>query len=587
MRPIALDFETQVIDGHVPPKPVGFASAVTQRRGFYHAFGHPSGNVCTERAAKGRLRQAAAEFDELWFFNAGFDVPVAHRWGVPIPWAQVRDAQILAFLGNPLAPARGLKALCESELGIPATERDDLHRWIRAEIPEARRLKDTRKLGTFIARAPGDLVAPYASRDVTDVLALRAHWRSLARGPAWSREHAMLPILDAMRQRGVPIARRRLARDAVVWEGWLARCEVWLKARLGLRDLKPRLVVAACEAAGIVDEWIETPEGGVSLAAESLARLVVEGKFRDPQLVAVWGYHAYLGWLLRTFVRHWLAGGEDFVHPTWNGVLQERGGAVTGRLSSRPNVQNLPKRVPTFDVPEDVGVGPLPNLRAYVEAPAGFRFVGVDVSQQELRILGHFVPGIGDLYRKDAKLDLHVYAMRLMADASGMQLVRDVGKATNLTTIYGGGARILSERLGISETQARLFKRLHADAFPGIARLRWEMARDGRYATAGGRWYTSVDGKEYRDINYRIQGSAGDQLKECMIAAHGVATTLGGWLPLTAHDELLACVPRERAAEMRRELTAIVESTGLGGSREMFDVPMLGETYEGKRWVKH
>jgi hypothetical protein len=180
MRAVALDFETHAIEGHKPPKPVGLAIAHCVSKGRYLGWGHPGRNNADPRAAARSLRAVVASGDEAWFFNAGFDVPVAREWGAAVPWDIVRDAQILAFLGNPLAPKRGLKALCESELGIAPAERDALYRWIKANVPEARRLKDTGKLGAFIAQAPCDLVAPYASADVIDVLRLRGHWRSLA-----------------------------------------------------------------------------------------------------------------------------------------------------------------------------------------------------------------------------------------------------------------------------------------------------------------------------------------------------------------------------------------------------------------------
>mgnify|MGYP001347422365 CR=1 FL=1 len=584
MRSVAIDFETEAIDGWRPPEPVGLAIAHSTRAGKYYGWGHQGHNNSTKSHARERLRRVAYTH-RIWCFNAGFDIPVA-RLGMdlPIPWDRVCDAQILAFLGNPLARARSLKGLCESELGVAPGERDALYRWIQAHVPEARRL-GTKRLGAYISRAPCDQVAPYARVDVLDVLRLRDHWAPLTRGPAWEREHAMLPVLNDMRVRGIPINRRLLARDAKVYEGWLVRCEGWLLARLGIRELKPSLVVAACERLGMTDSWYDTATGP-SLAKEHLNKLVAEGNFKDATFVAVWSYRLYLAWALQTFVRVWLASGEDSIHPTWSGVLGDAGGAVTGRLSSRPNAQNLPKRVPVFDVPADLGVGPLPNLREYIEAPAGWALVGIDVSQQELRILGHFEPTIGDMYRGNPRIDLHVVAMQKMSEAAGVTLDRDTGKATNLTTIYGGGAPVLSDRLGITEDQARTFKAAHAKAFPGIAKLRSAMELAGRYETAGGRWYESVSGKAYRDINYRIQGSAADQLKAIMLEAHAAARSMGGWIPLTAHDEILTCVPTKRASEMRSMLTELVESTGVGKRNAMFDVPMLGETYQGKRWLK-
>ena len=586
MRSVALDFETEAIEGHRPPRPVGLAVAHSLKSGSYYGWGHPGSNNSTRADAKRRLRAVGDGSHDLWFFNAGFDVPVARHLGVALPWERVRDAQILAFLGNPMARSRSLKGLCESELGVAPAERDALYAYIKAHVPEARRLGH-KALGAYISQAPCSQVAPYASVDVLDVLRLREHWRSYARGPAWEREHAMLPILARMRQVGIPLDRRGLVRDAARYEGWLVRCEDWLQKRLGIRELKPSLVVEACESLGIADAWYDTPTGGDSLAKEHLVKLVAEGHFHDPAFVQVWAYRAYLAWTLRTFARPWLATGLDAVHPTWNGVLGDEGGAVTGRLSSRPNVQNLPKRIPQFDVPADLGVGPLPNMRAYFKAPAGYTFVGIDISQQELRVLGHFVPSIGDWYRSDPRFDLHTRVRELIASVAHIDMPRDQVKIVSFCRIYGGGANAISEQAGITMERASEFRDAHRDALPGIQR--WDddvLHKSDTYATVGGRTYKSAPGKAYRDKNYAIQGSSADQLKTILVELEPAARSMHGWVPLTAHDEILTCVPTERASEMRSTLTELVESTGVGKRNAMFDVPMLGETYQGKRWVK-
>lgn len=583
---IALDFETEAIDGHRPPRPVGFAVGHGKTAGEYLSWGHPIRNNSTEAAARLNWK-LAIESKQVWFFNAGFDCAVAERWGHSVPWDRVHDAQILAFLGAPLATRRGLKDLCESELGIKPEERARLYEWIRASVPEAKRLGDAR-LGAFISKAPGDLVGEYAKRDVLDTLALARHWKRFVGTEPYERERALLPILAGMKRMGIPIARKRLERDAVQWEGWLEEVDRWLKRRLGIRDLKPALIVAAIEKKGLAKRWVLTETGGKSIAKEALQELVSEGSFADPLWVNMWVYRSYLAWTLQTFVRPWLAQGEDAVHPTWNAVFGDHGGAVTGRLSSRPNAQNLPKAPAYFEIPKGLKIGQPPNLREYIEAPPGYQLVGADISQQELRILGHFVPSIGQWFRENPKLDLHTRVQGLIREVSGVELPRHQVKVVNFCTLYGGGARAISTQGQLPYAQAQQLKRMHAEALPGIGRWDWEMHRKPglTFRTVGGREYTSVEGKEYRDRNYIIQGSAADQLKELMIAVDTYLKSVGGWMPLTAHDELLTCVPRERVSETKRVLHSLIQSTGLGGSREMFSVPMLGETYSGKRWTK-
>jgi len=590
-----IDFETEPILGHKPPKPVGVAIDRA-----YFAWGHPCENNSTETIGKRMLSRVFGSFDtELWAFNAGFDFPVAAaHLGLKTPWHRVRDVQILAFLADPLSTARDLKSLAEQHAGVKHGERNEMYEWIKTNIPEAKRLGPA-KLGAFISRAPGNLVGRYAVGDTRDTRLLRDKWDGAWRGTqAYEREHALLPVLDDMRRCGIPIARKRLERDAQRWEGWLSRCDDWLMRRLRLKDLKPRMIVAACEALGLVEEWILTPKneetgrgGTPSLAGDALDQLVREGLFHDKKLVEVWGYRTYLGWILKTFVRPWLASGGERVHPAWNGVRQERGGAVTGRLSSTPNVQNMPKpsKIPTFKLPRGLEVGPIPNLRLYVEAPEGWTYVGIDISQQEFRILGHYVPSIGDRYRENPKTDFHNVTSKMIEEVAHIKLIRDYVKVVNFCRIYGGGALAVSRQARVSYEQAEEFVRMHKQAFPGIETWDWEMHRKGEGSvipTVGGRKYPTVPDKSYRDKNYAIQGSAADQLKALMIAIHPEVKNLGGWIPLTAHDEILTCVPTRAARETKRILLEAVEDTGVGGPREMFDVPMLGETYQGKRWVK-
>ena len=52
--PVCLDYETEAIeDGTgIPPKPVGLAFWIPGEEPKYMAWGHPTGNNCTEEEAK-------------------------------------------------------------------------------------------------------------------------------------------------------------------------------------------------------------------------------------------------------------------------------------------------------------------------------------------------------------------------------------------------------------------------------------------------------------------------------------------------------------------------------------------------------
>ena len=588
---IALDFETRPITVLTPyPEPVGLS--ITQgRTSQYLSWGHARGNNCSRTEARKRLYDIFKSGEQLVFFNALFDCAAALHLGLKVPWQLVHDAQVLAFLHDPRARRLDLKSTAERVLHQKPGERDKLREWIQTHVPGARRKK--KNWGAHIAEAPGDIVAPYARGDTRRTLRLFNHWERLQRSEAYQRERSLLPILSDMHEQGIPIDRARLARDLPTWERWVVECERWLRKRLqapGLDLSKAEDVAVACERRGMVDEWITNAASDtISLSVESLRTLVVEGHFHDTEFVEVWAYYSYLDYILRTFVRPWLAHAEadGHLHATWAATRKEGAGARTGRFSSSPNVQNIPKRVPTFRLPRGLRdrVGSPPSMRSYVIAPRGQVLVGADISQQELRILAHFVGDpLSTWYLEDPGLDLHLRIRDLIYQTTQMSLERNVVKVVNFCTIYGGGAQAVSEQAGCSKSDAYLFRQAHRQSLPGISDWDARMHEKPYFETAGGRRYVPEPGWEYKDVNYAIQGSAADQLKECMVDLAPKLRRLDARLALSVHDELVALAPTRAAREVRRLIKDTLEDTGVGRRLAMFTVPMVAETYTRKSW---
>lgn len=479
---LTLDFETKPITPADPwPEPVGVAIQNAHRPGRYLAWGHPTGNNCEALAARDELRQLVDGSHRVLMFNAPFDVGVAARIGVRVPWDKVEDAQILAFLADPYATKRGLKDFAHVTLGDPPDERDELNAWIKAFVPAA---KGRKKLGEFIHLAPGDLVGRYARGDVSRTYKLAKHWQRYV-GRAYRRELELLPVLEKMSLGGLPIDVDALAADHPTWARALNTAERWLTKKVGDVDLGSHEKVAdALERAGLVKEWIETAKGRRSLAYDSLTILAAEGNFDRP-FAEVWGYRSFLIHALRTFVEPWLACG-GVQRAQWNGTLQERGGAVTGRLSSTPNQQNIGKRVPRFAVPR--AWPELPALRRYVRAPEGHRLVGADISQQEPRIMADAVGGaLKERYRADPKLDFHQLGADLIRASTGLDIGRDRTKPVGLAKIYGGGAPRIASQVGCTIEEARVFRDAHGRAFPEIREWEKKLRKTVTFEAAGGR----------------------------------------------------------------------------------------------------
>lgn len=80
---------------------------------------------------------------------------------------------------------------------------------------------------------------------------------------------------------------------------------------------------------------------------------------------------------------------------------------------------------------------------------------------------------------------------------------------------------------------------------------------------------------EYKLVNYKIQGSAGDCTKESIIRYDSAKKNGRFWL--TVHDENVLSVPREHAAKEKKILVDAMQSIE-------FDVPMLVDVAQGYRW---
>lgn len=582
---LTLDFETHPItDTERYPEPVGAAVQIDNRAPQYRCWGHrPGGNNTDRTAARNWLYDLVSSAERVLMFNAGFDSRVYERLtGVRFPRHKVEDVQILAFLAEPYADRLDLKSVAHRALGLAPEEQTDLFEWIKGNVPEAKGKRT--KLGRYIAYAPGGLVAPYAKGDVSRTYKLWQYWRALRHSSAYTEiELPMLSVVDDMEREGLPLDHDGLASAYPSWCAARAKAAHYLLRMLGGDiDLgKHEQVADRLEKLDLVREWIETARGKRSLAYDSLAVLVAEGKF-DGRFAEAWGYYSVINHTLGTFAEPWLEAGRT-LHPQWNATRQERGGARTGRLSSNPNVQNIIKVPPSFAVPRSWL--PLPRMRQYVRAPRGQRLVGADISQQELRVLAHAVgePLVG-WYRADPGLDLHVKVSELIAQITGLRLERGIVKTINFAKIYGAGVARLASQLKRTEADARLFKDAHTQALPGVRRWEKKLAAKTRFITAGGREYHHDPERPYKSPNTYIQGSSADQSKRVMLAVQPEVKKLDGSLCSMAHDEFVARVPVSNARRVRDLMLDVIASTGYGGSRQMFEVPFRGEAYIRGRW---
>ncbi len=240
---------------------------------------------------------------------------------------------------------------------------------------------------------------------------------------------------------------------------------------------------------------------------------------------------------------------------TYIGALEQPGARVhtsmnqvqarTSRMSSsRPNMQNLPTTEGVRDV--------------LVPAP-GNSFIVADFDSIEVRVLAH---GIGNpelIALLESGVDMHQQTAYKVALSRGEKCAledfvkggprdkdRTIAKVTTFTAMYGGGARLIGVRLGISTMEAAAIKQATLDAVPGYARFdeRCKAAVRARSfphvrTLLGRRLWTPKD-KPYVSLNTWVQGNSAEIMKLALVAATPVMAAYDYRLRLVVHDELVA-----------------------------------------------
>lgn len=270
----------------------------------------------------------------------------------------------------------------------------------------------------------------------------------------------------------------------------------------------------------------------------------------------------------------------------------------TGRVSSgnkdmnAPNLQNLPAK----------------NLyRNCFKARPGFKWVSIDYSGQELRIMadGSGEQGFIDVLNDKSK-DLHCYAGEMMfkkpIDKKKDKALRDKAKKINFGKPYGMGPDKLSDMLRITKDEATELFRLYAEAFPVLNKWLEEQGKravTNHYSTTffpckRRRWYPKMkqaselrrnakkgDKTTWREImiiegetqrnggNQPIQGCAADITKEAMVMTRRLIQEYNvkygeevAFMICTVHDAIDFEVRADLAEQFARDAEELMKKAG-------------------------
>lgn len=630
--PVAIDFETFGIESrpHYPPVPVSVSIGYPGKPVVFLAWGHVNGgNNCTWGEARAALAKAWGHPGGVLCHNAKFDTDVAetHFGLAPLPWDKIHDTMFLIFLDNPHALNLGLKESAQRLLDWPPEEKDAVADWLTTHQPVpgvkiGSGANSKEPAGKYIAFAPGDVVGPYANGDVRRTIKIfEKLWKSVCVDrrmlAAYDRERELMPVLLESERNGVRVDLARLERDIALYDGWMGRLDAWLrkelgdpriptKARKGCPALFEPLNIDATQQladamvkAGKADAALMgvTPKGSIATNKEAVRAGVTDKVFG-----AVLTYRSQLQTCLSTFMKPWAimaraSGG--LIYTNWNQTRGERGGARTGRLSSTPNFQNIPKEFAALFFHENVALPRcpwkdlpgLPLCRDYIiPYHADHSLLDRDYSQQEPRILAHFEDGnLKDQYLENPWIDFHDNAKEHLERVMHRHYERRPVKNINLGLIYGQGVGSLAIKNDSTVEETRELKDAILKMYPGLKELYQDMRRRAAQnvpiRTWGGREYYCEEAKyvekfkkvitfDYKMVNTLVQGSASDCTKEAVIRMarwvkeHGKGNSW--FILLQVHDSILLSVPVWDFEKANKALRACMESVE-------FDVQILSE----------
>jgi DNA polymerase-1 len=592
---IAIDFESHGIEDRpkYPPIPVGVAIYEDGGTPRYLAWGHPTQNNCTEATAVKELRKILSNpDDEFIFHNAPFDCAILEeRLDIKVPWKQVHDTMVLAFLQDPFGEL-SLKPLAAQWLQMPPDERDAVKDWLIKHGV----CRDTKGWGAYICKAPGELVGTYAVGDVVRTLQLFKLTYEYATSTnmlnAYQREIALMPHVLKMEQRGLKLDGELLSKDVDYYFGALDDLDQDICKLLGRQvDIDSGAQLAdAIEAAGMSKGFATTPTGLRSTAKESLINAI-----NNPTLLGHLLVRGSVATCLRTFMTSWLTQYNEHgrLYVKWNLVRNYSDtGARTGRISSSPNLQNIPVEWEGLRAQLDrIGYTlpfPLPQVRKYIIPDAGKVFIDRDYSAQELRLLTHFAPGklLAEL-EIEPTADIHQIAAKIAG------ISRKEAKTLAFAVLYGAGVGKIAESLHMTVAEATRVKEQYLKALPEIKELTKRVQDAGKnrsfITTLGGRQYYAqkpavVKGVwksfEYKLTNYLIQGSAADATKQAMLDY--CQNTKHGELVLTVHDELVI----QADAEHSEAESKLLESMMNGSFQETLKYKVISTGSKGHNFAE-
>ncbi|MFT5880391.1 MAG: DNA polymerase-1 [Moritella sp.] len=506
--------------------------------------------------------------------NLKYDMSVLANYGIKLAGIAY-DTMLESYVYNSIATRHNMDSLAYKYLG---------HQTISFEEIAGKGKKQL----TF-NQIELEQAAPYAAEDAD--VTLRLHnvlWPKLQQEPSLVKlfedvELPLISILSQVERQGVLIERSKLDAQSIELGTRLQELEkqafIITEQPFNLNSPKQLQEILFVNMALPVIK--KTPKGAPSTSEEVLQELALN--YPLPKLILEYRSLSKLKSTYTDKLPTLIEKKTGRVHTSYHQAV-----TATGRLSSSdPNLQNIPVRA-----------GEGRRIRQAFIPEESYKYVAVDYSQIELRIMAHLSQDKGLLMAFSEGKDIHrataaeVFSVELDEVTSDQ---RRSAKAINFGLIYGMSAFGLGRQLNIPQKEAKLYMARYFERYPGVLTYMDEtrkIAKDKGYVeTLSGRrlYLPEINARnkmrqmaaERAAINAPMQGTASDIIKKAMI---NVATWIETVEPdsvrmlMQVHDELVFEIKTEHLTDYVLKIKALMADA------MQLDVPLLAEAGVGENW---
>lgn len=502
------------------------------------------------------------------FWNFKYDGKLLQRDGYVIK-GPVYDAMLLSYLNKRAEKQHTLKHFARKFLGADYREEDKLKAWLKKHPDKS------------YGEAPEHLITPYALVDAQytwELFYLMYNQLSEAGRRILKQEMKVLFAVMEMENRGVKIDLDLCAILSAKCQQVLqaTREDISKKAGKSINPNSSQQLVSLIYDGHRLDPVRRTKKGAPAVDKLALIQLKEKIDICEDVLKYRRFYKAQNTYL------------KAFAEKSKNGILRgsfNQMAARTGRFSaSEPNLQNITRS--SNEMSDVAG-----HLRKCFIARDNYTFLFADFDQVELRLAACFAnidPMLEAIRNGD---NLHGLTTKRMfhidEDHPDWKKHYHIGKTLNFAIFYGCGARKLRDILAmganvwLSPYECSQFLEKYHHAYPQVHayfdKINREVAQTGGVTNAYGRFVEVNLSEPYKGVNYAIQGSAADLIKEKIVKCQRLLDDKLSGMVMTVHDEIAFEIHRNEKSLIPKLVEAMQEE-------HKFQVPITCSAAIGKRW---